>query len=84
MIHSKGWCCWVGGKKSMQDVGPLVWDQVHGETLQEFLATHKMNCLWVDAFALVDWPAVQGVLARADPLFKLWVSKHMSKFCGVS
>jgi hypothetical protein len=36
-----------------------------------------------DGFDLVDWWAVQRLMDKLPEMFRLWVSKHMSCFCGV-
>ena len=48
-----------------------------------YLSDPKRNCMSVAAFDLIDWSAVWESLLGFAPLFCMWASKHVSRYCAV-
>jgi hypothetical protein len=79
-LRYKGWHCTLDGRKITSDPSTAVRQLVFGRRLQQHL--HTRNLLSADAFQDVDWDALESATAHFPPLYKLWMSKHVSGFFG--
>ena len=48
-----------------------------------YLLDPKRNRMSVAAFDLIDWSVVWESLLGFAPLFHMWASKHVSRYCAV-
>jgi hypothetical protein len=77
-LHGEGWHCIVNGIKVTSDPAPAVRKAVFGNRLQRHL--QECNSLSPAAFQDVDWDAIELATAHFPPLYKLWMTKHVSDF----
>jgi hypothetical protein len=82
-IKFKGWSFWIGDIKATTDPTDMLLQRIHKGTMQDWLSCP--NHLWMTAagFNLVDWQSVHTSLKGFPEMFRVWASKHMSRFCGV-
>jgi hypothetical protein len=80
-LRYEGWHCTLDGRKITSDPSTAVRQLVFGRRLQQHL--HTRNLLSADAFQDVDWDALESATAHFPPLYKLWMSKHVSGFFGI-
>jgi hypothetical protein len=67
--------------KITSDPSKQVYKAVMGKQLQSHL--HARQILPSAAFSDVDWDAIDSATAHFPPLYKLWMSKHVSGFFGM-
>jgi hypothetical protein len=77
-LYYEGWRCVVDGTKITSDPAAMVRKSIFGKQLQSHL--HERNILHSDAFQDIDWDAIESAMAHCPPLYRLWVSKHVSGF----
>ena len=63
-----------------EDIGKAVHAEKGRRTMIELLS-HKGR-MKMTTFDLVDWEAVEKMMDNSPQQFCLWVTKHVSKFCG--
>jgi hypothetical protein len=79
-IAYKGWQCSVNGVKISSNPGKIVQRAVFGTKLCAHL-TGKDRITQL-AFSEIDWDAMELATDLFPPLYRLWVSKHVSGFFG--
>ena len=62
------------------DIGKAVWDKRNRRTMREFI--YQKFRMKITTFDLVDWEAVDKIIYNSTQQFRLWVTKHVRKFCG--
>jgi hypothetical protein len=77
-IYYEGWRCVVDGIKITSDPAAIVRNSIFGKQLQASL--QERDLLSSDAFQDIDWDAIDSALAQCPPLYRLWVTKHVSGF----
>lgn len=80
-ILMEGWQCWVQGIKITSDPGPAIRKLIFGRELKAHLI--KKGRLTSEGFELIDWEAIGDASKNLPALYRLWVTKHVSGFCGV-
>jgi hypothetical protein len=68
----------VDGIKITSDPAAIVRKSIFGKQLQAYL--HECYLLSLDAFQDIDWDAIDLAMAHCPPLYRLWVTKHVSGF----
>ncbi len=82
-IKFEGWRCSIDDVKLTSDpAGPLL-QRIHYAPMRAFLSRPDHLRMTANGFDLVDWQAVHQSLDDFPEMFKVWASKHMSRFCGV-
>jgi hypothetical protein len=79
VLH-KGWVCLVDGVKVTGDPGPAVWFSISSGELQRHL--QERSLLSPASFWCIDWVALDQATANFPPLYRMWMSKHVSGFFG--
>jgi hypothetical protein len=79
-IAHEGWQCTVNGRKITTHPAKAVCRAVFGTKLCTFLSGKQR--LIPQAFADIDWDAMETATDHFPPLYRLWVSKHVSVFFG--
>jgi hypothetical protein len=59
----------------------MLW--IHYDTMKHILAHPDHFHMSTTGFDLVDWDAVEMVMAGFPEMFWLWAAKHMSHFCSI-
>ena len=72
---------WVDGIKQTTDPAEAIRTSVFREKMQAKL--HSSGVLHADHFDLVDWDAIEDAQTFFPSGFSLWISKHVTGFCGV-
>ena len=72
----------VDGEKVCGDVGPAIRNAYGRRKMRDHLAQRKL--LSSRAFDLVDWDAVEKMMHKMPQQFRLWMTKHISKFCATN
>lgn len=80
-VTGEGWQCWVQGEKLTSDPGTKIRMAVFGSWMKSHLVSKYI--LTVEAFNDIDWRAMEGATSSFPPLYKLWIAKHVSGFCGL-
>jgi hypothetical protein len=80
-LHKEGWRCTINGVKITSDPARAIRRAVFGKRLQTHL--HQRNILDSTAFHDVDWDAIELASESFPPLYRLWMSKHVSGFFGI-
>jgi hypothetical protein len=80
-LRSEGWRCIINDVKITSDPSKQIYKAIMGKQLQSHL--HERNILPAAAFTDVDWDAIDYATSHFPPLYKLWMSKHVSGFFGV-
>ena len=66
--------------KMIGDISKAVRDERNRRTMREFL--YQKVRMKITTFDLVDWEAVDKIIDKSNQQFRLWVTKHVRKFCG--
>ena len=82
-IQFEGWSCMVDGVKATIDLTVAILHFTHSRPMIEYLVDPHHDWMDESAFHLVDWSVVCGSLLGFSPLFRMWASKHISRYCGV-
>jgi hypothetical protein len=77
-LRYEGWRCTLNGVKLSSDPTKAIYKSVIGKQLQQHL--HAKNILPSDVFSDVDWDALESATDHFPPLYRLWMSKHVSGF----
>jgi hypothetical protein len=80
-LRGEGWLCLVNGIKITSDPAPVIRKAVFGHRLQQHLQAR--NLLSPIAFQDVDWDAIELATAHFPPLYRLWMTKHVSGFFAI-
>ena len=80
-IHQEGWTCWINGIKMTTDHSEPVHVAVSSKVIKKCL-DYKSH-LNEEAFDRVDWDTVRCAMKNFPPLFRMWVTKHVSGHCRV-
>jgi hypothetical protein len=80
-LRLEGWRCTIDGTKLSSDPTHAIYKSVTGKHLQQFL--HDKHILPSDAFSDVDWEGLETATSHFPPLYRLWMSKHVSGFFSV-
>jgi hypothetical protein len=82
-IKFEGWSFWIDDIKATTDPTDMLLQRIHEGTMRDWLS--RPDHLWMTAagFDLVDWQSVHTSLKGFPEMFRVWASKHMSRFCGV-
>jgi hypothetical protein len=80
-LCSEGWRCILNDVKITSDPSKQIYKAGMGKQLQSHL--HECNILPSVAFLDVDWDAINSATSHFPPLYKLWMSKHVSGFFGM-
>ena len=75
--------CSVDGSKCTGDVGPPIRNEFGRRQMRQHLLKRN-DFASAAAFEGVDWTAVEAAMGRFPDLFAMWVTKHVSKFCGTN
>jgi hypothetical protein len=79
-IAHVGWQCTVNGAKLTTHPAKALHQAVFGTKLCTFLSDRqRLTC---PAFLDIDWDAMETATDLFLPLYRLWVSKHVSGFFG--
>ena len=79
-IAHEGWHCTVNGAKLTTHPAKALRRAVFGTKLSTFLSDRQR--LTRLAFLDIDWDAMETATDLFPPLYRLWVSKHVSGFFG--
>jgi hypothetical protein len=80
VAHEEGWQCTVNGVKLTTHPAKALRRVVFGTKLCTFLSDRqRLTC---PAFLDIDWDAMETATDLFPPLYRLWVSKHVSGFFG--
>ena len=79
-IAHEGWQCTVKGVKISSNAGKPIRRAVFGDKLCAHLTGKHM--ITQSAFHDIDWDAMEVATDLFPPLYRLWVSKHVSGFFG--
>lgn len=82
-IQFEGWSCHVQGIKMTSDATRSILRVIHAGPMIDYLSSERRNRMSAEAFPLVDWMAVGDAMSKSPPLFRMWASKHNSRYCGV-
>jgi hypothetical protein len=82
-IAFEGWSCWVNGVKTTTDPSIPVLRAVHEDSMKTHLARPDHLRMTKEGFQAVDWVATGDAMRGFPRLFRMWASKHNSRFCGV-
>jgi hypothetical protein len=82
-IKFKGWQCSIDEVKLTSDPAWPMLQRIHYALMRTFLSRPEHLRMTADGFDLVDWQAVHRSLDDFPEMFRVWASKHMSRFCGV-
>jgi hypothetical protein len=80
-IAHEGWQCTVGAIKLTTHPGRAIRHAVFGTKLCEFL--RQKGRLTRQTFTDIDWDAMEMATDLFPPLYRLWVSKHVSGCFGI-
>jgi hypothetical protein len=83
-IKFEGWSLWIDDVKCTSDPAKQILQRIHYNAMKTFLARPDHFHMSTTGFDLVDWDAIDLAMAGLPKMFRLWASKHMSHFCGVS
>ena len=72
--------CKVSGRELKGGIGKEVCDERSRRTMRELLS--NKGSMKRTAFDLVDWGDIDKIMDNSPQQFCLWVTKHVSKFCG--
>ena len=75
---------WIRNKKIIGNVGPALRNEVSRLSMKAFLCNPKRAILTIPAFDEVDWQSVEVMMKNEPQQFNLWISKHVSGFCGTN
>jgi hypothetical protein len=76
----EGWYCSLDGIKTTTGPADQIRHYIYSRLLREHL--HSKNRLHRDYFELIDWRAAGAAGKTAPPLFRLWITKHVSGWCA--
>jgi hypothetical protein len=79
-IAHEGWQCSVNGVKLTSHPAKAIRRAVFGTKLCSFLVGKQ--CLTRSTFVDINWDAMEMATDIFPPLYRLWVSKHVSSFFG--
>jgi hypothetical protein len=79
-IFKEPWPLWINGRKACRDIGPLISEQVDGKPLLDYMK--KKGKMGTAEYTEVDWEAVEGAMKSVPQNRRIWISKHVSTFCG--
>jgi hypothetical protein len=82
-IKFEGWRCSIDEVKLTSDPAWPLLQRIHYAPMQTFLSCPDHLRMTADSFDLVDRQAVHRSLDNFPKMFRVWASKHMSRFCGV-
>ena len=82
-IQFEGWTCTIDGVKATTDPLDAIMRAIHKGPMISYLLDPKRNRMSVAAFDLIDWSVVWESLLGFAPLFRMWASKHVSRYCAV-
>jgi hypothetical protein len=82
-IKFEGWRCSIDDVKLTSDPASSLLQRIHYAPMRDFLSRPDHLRMTANGFDLVDWQAVHRSLDEFSEMFKVWASKHMSRFCGV-
>ena len=80
-IHQEGWTCWIEGAKQTTDHSEAVRFAISSKAIRKRL--DDKGRLPKETFDCIDWETVGCAMKTFPPLFRLWVTKHVSGHCGV-
>jgi hypothetical protein len=80
-LRYEGWHCTIDGAKISSDPSRFVYKAVCAPQLRAHL--HDRKLLPSSAFNDVDWAAIELATDSFPPLYRLWMSKHVSGFFGL-
>jgi hypothetical protein len=80
-IAHEGWRCTVNGIKLTTHPARALRRVVFGTQLCKFLSSKQR--LTQQAYLDIDWDAMETATDLFPPLYRLWVSKHVSGFFGI-
>ena len=81
-MAKEGWRCYVQGKKVSSNPTELVRRGYWAESAKAYY--HNHNLLSKTAFDLVDWEGVYEAMVAFPDLFCMWVTKHVTGWCGTN
>jgi hypothetical protein len=82
-IKFEGWRCTIDEVKLTTDPSLPLLQRIHYAPMKAFLSRPEHLRISENGFDLVDWQAVHRSLSDFPEMFRVWASKHMSRFCGV-
>jgi hypothetical protein len=82
-IKFEGWRCSINEVKLTSDPAWPLLQRTHYAPMRTFLSCPEHLRMTADGFDLVNWQAVHRSLDDFPEMFRVWASKHMSRFCGV-
>jgi hypothetical protein len=82
-IKFEGWRCTIDEVKLTTDPSLPLLQRIHYAPMKAFLSRPDHLRMSENGFDLVDWQAVHRSLNDFPEMFRVWASKHMSRFCGV-
>jgi hypothetical protein len=81
LLPHEGWRCSVANIKITSDPGKTIRHTVFGSKLCKHLVNKQR--ISTPAFYDIDWNAMERATDLFPPLYRLWVSKHVSGFFGI-
>jgi hypothetical protein len=82
-IKFEGWSCWIDEVKLTTEPTTQLLSRIHEAPMKAFLSRPDHLRMTAEGFDLVDWQAVHRSLDDFPEMFRVWASKHMSRFCAV-
>ena len=73
---------WLNNKKIVGDVGIPIRSELSRIEMRYFL--NSRNILKAVNFDLVDWKSIKEMLINKPQQYQLWLTKHVSGFCGTN
>jgi hypothetical protein len=80
-LFKEGWRCTLNGIKISSDPARSIRRAISAKRLQSHLQQRHLLC--PTAFNDIDWDAIELATESFPPLYRLWMSKHVSGFFGM-
>lgn len=80
LLMKEGWHCKLNGTKTTTNPSDQIRHHIYARQLREHLLSKKR--LHQDYFDTIDWKAAGAAGKTSPPLFRLWITKHVSGWCA--
>ena len=81
-MEKEGWRCYVYGKKVTKNPTELLRRGYWGRSTLLYFDKH--DSLDESAFDLVDWDSMYDAMHSFPDLYRMWVTKHVTGWCGTN
>ena len=72
----------MNDKKITQDISGLIRFELAKKTAERFLCNKRKDKWTHEQFEQVNWFNLHKVLENTPDMFKIWLSKQLTGFCG--